>query len=374
MKKLNLTRVVVFSIHSWLGLVTGLFLLLLGISGSGLVFLKEIDQTVHARLLTVKPTGKRLPLDSFYRTITRSYPHIKGIAWLNPGAAPDRAYEFRLYQNDGKISTYDLGMVSMDPYSGKVLRAGNLKDFNTGLLHWLLQFHWSFQLGLPGLLMAAVFGITMLISILTGLIVYRKYIWKVLTFRVGIKWKNRSTITSGLHRIVGVWALAFNLIIFFTGFWMNMFAFDQRYWQKQMTPCPANTLTKQSLESLLNQAYQKMPELIPLSVYLPTQPGSDFKVSGTLKEQNPLFQGGNSISFDAVTGQQTALKTIGEKSLWEKTELTFFPLHTGNFGGIIVKLLYVLIGLLPGLLSITGFMLWWRKQNFKYFSRRRKYP
>jgi len=361
MKKINLTRVLVFSIHSWLGLITGIFLLLLGISGSGLVFLKEIDESLHAELLTVKPTGKPLPLDSFYLKIARSHPKIKGIAWLNPAAAPDRAYEFRLYQNDGKISTYDLGMVSMNPYTGKVLREGNLKDFNTGFMHWLIQFHWSFQLGLPGLLMATVFGITMLISIITGLIIYRKYIWKVLTFRVGIKWKNQSTIASGLHRVVGVWALAFNLVIFFTGFWMNMFAFDPAYWQKQKSPCPANVLAKQPLEGLLQKAFEKMPDLIPLSVYMPTQPGSDFKVSGTLKDQHPLFQGGNSVSFDAGNGQLTAIKKFSEKSLWAKTETSFFPLHTGNFGGIPVKILYVLIGLLPGLLSITGFMLWWRK-------------
>ena len=166
MRKINLTRVLVFSVHSWLGLITGVFLLLLGISGSGLVFLKEIDQAVHSKLLTVEPVGKRLPLDSFYLKITRSHPKIKGIAWLNPDAAPDRAYEFRLYQNDGKISTYDLGMVSMNPYTGEVIREGNLKDFNTGFMHWLIQFHWSFQLGLPGLLMAAVFGITMIISMI----------------------------------------------------------------------------------------------------------------------------------------------------------------------------------------------------------------
>ena len=361
MKKINLTRVLVFSIHSWLGLITGLFLLLLGISGSGLVFLKEIDQAVHADLLTVNPRGKPLPLDSFYRKITSSHPNLKGIAWLNPDAAPDKAYEFRLYQNDGKISTYDLGMVSMNPYTGEIIRDGNLKDFSTGFIHWLIQFHWSFQLGLPGLLMATVFGITMLFSILTGIIIYRRYIWKVLTFQVGIRWKNRSTISSGFHRVVGVWAIAFNLIIFFTGFWMNMFAFDKTYWEKQTIPCPPNTLAVQSLEKLLSQAKGQLPGLIIHNVYLPTQAGSDFSVKGSMKDQNPLLHDGNSVSFNAISGELTDVKRLSEKSLWAQTEATFFPLHTGSFGGVLIKTGYVIIGLLPGLLSITGFLLWWRK-------------
>ncbi|MGY0038203.1 PepSY domain-containing protein [Pedobacter sp. NJ-S-72] len=76
-----------------------------------------------------------------------------------------------------------------------------------------------------------------------------------------------------------------------------------------------------------------------------------------------LFHGGNSISFDVISGQLTAINKLSEKSLWDKTEATFFSLHTGDFGGVFIKAAYVLIGLLPGLLSITGFLLWWRKRG-----------
>ncbi|WP_342331095.1 hypothetical protein [Pedobacter sp. FW305-3-2-15-E-R2A2] len=98
MRKINFTRVLIFSLHSWLGLISGIFLLLLGLSGSA---------------------GQPWPLDTIYRSIGQQHPNLTGIAWLNPNATTEEAYEFRLYQNDGKISTYDLGMMSIDPYSGK---------------------------------------------------------------------------------------------------------------------------------------------------------------------------------------------------------------------------------------------------------------
>lgn len=355
-----------FSMHSWLGLISGIFLLLLGLSGSSLVFLKEIDHAINADLLQVKPLGKAMGLDTLYRKIGKEHPNLAGIAWLNPDASANEAYEFRLYQNDGKLSTYDLGMISINPYSGETLREGNLKNLNPSVMYWILQFHWSFQLGIPGLLLATLFGITMLLSCATGAIIYRKHIWKVLTFRAQLKWTNWRTISSSLHRVVGVWALLFNVLIFFTGFWMNKFSLDPDYWKKQTILSPVNTLSKQSIDDMLWKAKKSMPELRIKSVYLPTQPGKYFKVSGTIKDQSAFFDTGNSISIDQANGAVISILRLADKTIWEKVEATFFSIHVGNFGGVPIKILYVIIGLLPGLLSISGAVLWWRKVRKRY--------
>ncbi|MFC6102322.1 PepSY-associated TM helix domain-containing protein [Olivibacter domesticus] len=361
MSKRNYATKLAFSLHSWLGLISGIFLLLLGLSGSALVFLKEIDLALHSGLLHVKPTGKVMSLDTIYRKIGEEHPRLAGIAWLNPDAATNEAYEFRLYQNDGKLSTYDLGMMSIDPYSGRILREGNLKDLNAGFLHWLVQFHWSFQLGIPGLLLATIFGITMLLSSITGIIIYRKYVWKVLLFKVKIKWKNWRTISSGIHRFVGVWALIFQVVIFFTGFWMNKFSLDPEYWKRQTVLCPMNTLSMQSMDMMLLKTQKQMPDLIINKVYLPTQPGKNFRASGKVKGQAAIFGNVNAVSVNPTTGEIVSTERLAEKDVGKKLEATFFSLHVGDFGGIPVKVLYVLVGLLPGLLSITGALLWWRR-------------
>jgi uncharacterized iron-regulated membrane protein len=357
MKKI--TRIA-FALHSWLGLVSDIFLLLLGLSGSALVFMKEIDEQINAERLQVKPVGGALPLDQLYRQIANRHPNLAGIAWLNPDAPANRAWEFRLYQNDGKISTYDLGLITINPYTGEVIREGRLRDLNPSLMHWMVQFHWSFQLGIPGLLLTTIFGITMLLSMITGIIIYRKFVWRVLLFRVPIKGNNWRTISSGLHRVIGVWTLVFNVIIFFTGFWMNMFSMDPAYWKRQMTPAAANMRSTHSMDELLKVARAEMPGLMIRNIYLPTQPGKDFRISGMLKGEPELFHNGNAVAVDPSSAKVTSLQRFKDLGFWAKVESSFMPLHTGSFGNTAVKIFYVILGLLPGLMSITGALLFFR--------------
>lgn len=357
---MNRFKRLLFSIHSWFGLITGIFLLLLGLSGSILVFKDELDETIYHKVLTVKPQGKKISLDSLYKIITNKYSNLDGIAWLNPLAAKDQSYHFRLYLNDARLESYDLGAININQYTGEMLRSGRSDDLEVGWIEWIYQFHFSLHLGVPGAALTAIFGLTMLISIITGFVVYRKFIRKVLTFKVKIKTKNWRMLSSDLHRVVGVWSLFLNVIVFFTGFWMNLFAFDSGSWEKEKIPTPNNTLVKASLDKMYAESLQKMPDLVPNYVYLPTQANKKFSVRGNLKGQNPMFAGGNVVQFDAQTGEFLNMGRFENLVFWEKVETLFFPLHVGNYGGIPVKILYIILGLTPGLLAITGFMLWWR--------------
>jgi uncharacterized iron-regulated membrane protein len=361
----NKFKRLLFSIHSWFGLITGVFLLLLGLSGSVLVFQEELDELIYHKTLTVKPEAKALPIDSLYKIITNKYPNLDGIAWINPTAEKDQSYHFRLYLNDARLESYDLGAININQYTGEILRSGRSDDLEVGWIVWIFQFHFSFHLGMPGAALTAIFGLTMLISMMTGFIVYRKFIWKVLTFKVKMKTNNWRMLSSDLHRVVGVWSLLLNVIVFFTGFWMNLFAFESETWKKETIPTPNNILVKASLDKMYAESLLKMPDLVPSYVYLPTQPEKKFSVRGNLKDQNPMFAGGNVVSFDTNTGEFLSTGRFDDLAFWDKVEALFFPLHVGNYGGIPVKILYVILGLTPGLLSITGFLLWWRRKFAK---------
>ncbi|RYU96491.1 PepSY-associated TM helix domain-containing protein [Emticicia agri] len=352
-----------FRIHSWLGLVNGFFLILLGLSGSALVFKEEIDVLVNEQLLTVQEKPKKLPLDYFYKDIVRRYPAIDGIAWLNPDDAPNKAYNFRLYLNDARITSYDLGLITYDPFTGKILREGELQDLTPSAINWIYQYHFSLQLGVPGTAYVALLGLCIILSIITGVIIYKKHIVQVLTFRIKINRKSWRTITSDLHRIIGVWALFFNSIIAFTGFWLNLFAFEPEVWIKEMIPTKSNTVAKKSLDSLFKQATIQMPDLMPQYVYLPTQPAKKFFVRGAVKGEAAIWAGNNSIHFNPQTGEMISISRIADESLWNRIEATFYSLHIGNYGGLPIKIIYIIIGLTPGFLSITGFLLWQRRRK-----------
>lgn len=352
-----------FSIHKWLGLVTGFFLFLIGLSGSVLVFKEELETAVYGDFTGVVPQGKALPLDSIYRIITKKYTDLDGLAWVNPSAPANHSYQFRLYLNDHRLSSYDLGTINVDQYSGKIIRSGRSDDLEVGWIEWIYQFHFSLHLGTPGAALTAVLGLTMLASILTGLVIYRKFIWKTLTFRVRIRKGNWRIVSSQLHRIVGVWSFLFNILIFFTGFWMNLFAFEAQNWEKERIPTPANKLLHVSLDGLYDKAIHELPGLTPGFVYLPTQPGKAFRVGGRLAGQHPLFKDGNRISIDVDSGKVLEVSRFEDLGIRDKAEALVFPLHVGNYGGVLIRILYVIIGLTPGILGITGFLLWRRSKR-----------
>lgn len=352
-----------FNLHSITGLVTGLMLLLLGISGSTLVFMPEIDHYANRERLTVTaaPHQQRLSLDSMYRIITSRHAQLEGIAWTNPDEK-NQAANFRLYGNDGNVQTYDLGLISIHPYTGQVIREGSYRDLATGLIYWVYQFHFCFQWGMPGILLTALMGISMLLSCITGIIIYRKHCWQVFTFRVKLSRKNWRTFSSGLHRIVGVWSLLPNMVLFFTGFWMNLFGFDVATWHRKQVAAPAPQVLHHSLDTLYAKSLQALPGLHVLSVYLPVQPGKPFRVSGSLSGQaRILARAGNTISADVATGCIKSVSRLEDRSWGQLLEGMVHPLHTGNYGNTLIKMLYVFSGLLPGLLSITGGLLWYRK-------------
>lgn len=103
-----------FTIHSWFGLITGIFLLMLGLSGSLLIFKEDLDHFIYHDLLTVKPQGTPLSLDSLYHITAKEYPNLDGLAWNNPAAPLDHSYQFRLYLNDSRLISYDLGVININ--------------------------------------------------------------------------------------------------------------------------------------------------------------------------------------------------------------------------------------------------------------------
>jgi len=48
-------------------------------------------------------------------------------------------------------------------------------------------------------------------------------------------------------------------------------------------------------------------------------------------------------------------------ALANRIMLTMSPLHYGTFAGTITRWIWIVMGFVPGLLSITGFLMWWNR-------------
>ncbi|MBS1508491.1 MAG: PepSY domain-containing protein [Bacteroidetes bacterium] len=349
-----------FSLHSWLGLITGIFLLVLGITGSILVYRIELNQWLYDPLIESNVASHKVTLDSIYHTLAYRYNHLRGMALLSNPDDKNHVYEFRVYTSDDKLHTIDLMGVMVDPHTGKIVREGYYRDIEKFPINWIFSFHYSFMLGNPGMFVTALFGLTMLLSLITGGVVYRKFLWKALTFRVAIKRKNWRVFSSDLHRVVGVWALALNALIFFTGFWLNRFMFEPAGW-KIKPPVEEKVLFQGSVERSIQSAKEVLRGFRPDYIHLPVKQGDQLTIYGQ-KTGDSGF-GTNTIHFES-NGVLSAVHTpasIVEFGRW--FDGAHYALHVGNFGGTPVRIIYIMVGLTPGLLSVTGFMLWWRRRK-----------
>jgi len=60
--------------------------------------------------------------------------------------------------------------------------------------------------------------------------------------------------------------------------------------------------------------------------------------------------------FNALATDPAALERPGEDLL-----LTFIRLHFGRFGGLGIRITWVILGLLPAVLFVTGLIVWWKR-------------
>lgn len=356
-----------FAWHRWLGLVVGLFAVSFSFTGAFLALRRPYERAAHRAALVVQPRGPRLPYARLLAAAGRQVPEF----WLYDRAdlpqAPDEALELHHLPNGHYASVF------VDPYTGRV--TGQL-----GPGQWsrtLLRFHWSFALGDSGYLGAALalaMALCGLGAVATGAVVYRKRVVKVLLLRERIAWQGGRRTVASLHRVLGVWAWLFLVVLFGTGVYLNYPTVSGRFTYAsavQLRRPPPQLLAGAgvSADALLARARQALPGLQATAFTFPQQLGGGYTVEGRLPLDNALLTPPNVVTFDA-RGRLLRVDRGREASAAAKWESLLFALHFATYGGLALKLLYCLLGVLSGSLPITGALLWWRRERQAHLSSR----
>lgn len=90
-----------------------------------------------------------LSLDTIIKIITYKYTHLNGLAWVNPNAAKNLPYHFRRYLNDTRLNSYDMGALTINQFTGEILRQARGDDLEVGWIKWIFQLHFSIHIGMP---------------------------------------------------------------------------------------------------------------------------------------------------------------------------------------------------------------------------------
>ena len=177
--------------------------------------------------------------------------------------------------------------------------------------------------------------------------------------------KNWRTASSELHRVLGVWALVFNFILAFSGFWMIKSALDvsSHFAEAKVSAPPA--AIQSSIDAMYFSAKSMIPNLTVNYISLPRKKGDALKFFGDVPGNSLYGEFSNSVEFDPSTGALLKVTKETEIPKGEKFEQLLSTLHFGGYGGKIIKIVYSLFGLVTASIAITGYILWWRRNVYK---------
>ena len=350
-------KTALFTIHSITGLVSGIFILILSLSGALLVFHEELDQLQYPAV--ANSNGPLLSVDGCYKSLQQQYPHAQ-VSNCNISTNTKEPFVFTIYD-----SLYKNGTTAMQafvhPQTGTVLKTrGGSDDMKNNFMSWISTLHNSFRLHKKGEWLLGFFAIAFLISIITGIILYRKNVAAVLLFR-------RSVFKKGnLHQVIGTWALVFNLMIAFTGFWMQRYVFKKEFYSAESYTPVLKTSPPLffNFDSAYAAAKKQYPDFSGHVIYFAQSKKGKTAIYGSNSTNSFI----HSKKFADVllldsTGKVARTAFVNEIAASDRYDIINSQIHFGKYGGWRVKIIYSLLGLTGGVLAITGFLMWLRRKK-----------
>lgn len=142
---------IITKIHLWLGLASGIVVLIVSVTGCLYVFSQEITDWRRKRSIYTEQKSSTVQLSRLYKQVQAVVGPEKRISWVNVYNDPEKNWVFYTYEMNPEALTY-FGMVEyyesvfVDPYTGGIKGIYDEKNdfFNlVKMLHWSLLFNTS---------------------------------------------------------------------------------------------------------------------------------------------------------------------------------------------------------------------------------------
>lgn len=323
-------RATALSVHRAIALMAGALIVLVSASGAILVFRPELDDVVFGGAVRVEPAPTTASLQALLDAARARHPDLAPRALLLPEAA-DRPARVRLEARSGETVE-----VLVDPSTSRVIASRWLER---SPLQALRALHTTLYLGTAGSWIAATLGLLLVAQGAIGLFLWWPFTRRpsrAFTIRRGRRW---SVLAYDTHKVLGTGALAANLVLALTG---ALLAVSVAV--RHETAAPIREPRALDLDDAVARA----------AAVLPPGPVESLRFVGAAVEVHT--RDGSAARVDGRDGPSTVvadLRRPGDR-LWALVA----PLHEGRLGGPAVRWLYLLAGLAPAVLAVTGIAIW----------------
>jgi len=334
-------------IHRWVGLKLSILLSFVLITGTFATLSHEIDWLLEParRVDPATVSGPPHDWEGMYRAIRAAYPDW-AIHWLSAPEAPWFAAEAvgytplgerrRIYIHPGTLEVQGEGSWIN---AQRILRDSHrrLMIFNAG-----------------GIILVSSLGILLLISLVTGLVVYRKF-WR--GFFKKPRTRDARTFWGDLHRLGGVWSIWFVFLMGITALYYLVEAAGLR-----PAPLPVEerpdiraqaTPDGVSISAMADAAGAALPGFTITSIWPPHAAGEPWVFQGQT-DTVLVRERANQVRIDPASGEVAGVVDSENLGAWQRVGEAADPLHFGDFAGLWLKLVYFVFGLILSGMALSG--------------------
>jgi uncharacterized iron-regulated membrane protein len=358
-------------IHHWAGLYAGILIGVLSLTGALAVFIPEIDAFIvkhryHARSSTAVAGAPQF--GNSVDSLIALFPDYSSLSVQLP-EKPGHVAEVDLIVRPagGDFNRYNF---FIDAGTDRIV---GQRDHQNSLANYLRQMHVRLYEGNWGRQLVGIGGLALVVLAVTGLMIYgnfmKKQSWPDVRKKAGMR-----IVMADWHKIFGISALAFNLVIAITGAWLGLQPWLIRWLDVGRAPnayrAPvimepeADKALSIDWAEVLAVTRREFPDLKPRYIAPSTNGSGTIAVRGNI--DGLVYERDINSLVLSKAGYTSLFKyDVRHQPFSHKLYFVQEALHFGDYGGLLLKAVYAVLGLVSGFLSISGFVVYLYRRKKK---------
>lgn len=372
-------RKITNDLHLWLGLLSGIVLFVVCLSGTIYTFHKETNEFFNKEKYNITAQANYLPVDSLVNVLNTDKSKVTAVTIYNN---PEKSWLFTVKnkKKNPEGGGHDRGkQVLVNPYTAEVL--GSTESKTSEFFLTMMKLHrWLLMDQKTGRIVVGVATIIFVFMLLSGLVLWipkRMKKWKNWKKGFKIKFSGRwKRINHDLHNTLGFYSFIILLIMALTGLcWSFEWYKDglsnvlgaKVFGGRGAKPAPSEYVQNAqtiSLADAIAKGNETLPGKADISISLPEDSTGSYIVSKTAVGFFALSVP-DRVTVNQYTGEVLKVDKFADKNLGQKIAGSIKPLHTGDIFGMFSKIIYFIFCLIATSLPVTGTIIWINKMKKK---------
>lgn len=385
-------RTVLKTLHLSIALVFGIVFVMLGLTGTVIAWMPELDRALNPELLVSSQANHRAESITSFRVTPQQVQRV--IDDLSNSPIYGRPTQLTLpempadvyvasYKSPATKVTSSLWrqditrQVMIDPDTFVVKgerdwgRAGLSKP---QLMSTIFYLHRYLLLGVTGKTISGITACAFLILSISGL-----FLWfpraRLSALRAAFRIQyagSMARLQFSTHRRLGFFATPVLIMLAFSGLYFNQPDWALPVVKSVMTVSKNSKVTNQSstkdtpmltASAVLQHAQALYPTARLSRIVLPQKASDPYEIRARQPTEIQKNDGGTRIKIDAYSGQLLQVRDPLKGASGDVFLSWMFPLHSGEAFGLFGRIFISLFGVMPLFFAITGWLMWQRKRR-----------